>query len=286
MRCAQFMGDTHGFGAANAYRCAACAANRPVQALRIGEGDKRPARVVRANLLLESIQPRRQGARHGMRLWFVAVVTRGHRAVRRGLCLLEHVTHAQRFGLQVGAIVVVHVNNDGQALLNAHAQYTQVLNLCRIVGQQLNRANLKVLENGRSRPVLALVCLMAQQDVCLNGVIAFILQVVGLQLVLKANPASLLAQVDHDSAAGFGNVGHGIVKLVAAVAAARSQHVACEAFGVDAHGHALAPGHITEHKRKMLLVVARVGEVTELKLTLDGRNASTDSARELDIIGN
>src|SRR3989441_13229319 len=86
----------------------------------------------------------------------------------------------------------------------------------------------------------------------LDGVMAGILELVGLELVEEPDAAPLLVEVDHDAAALGGDHAHRRVQLPAADAPPRAEHVAGEALGVHAHEDARLVTHRAVHERHVL----------------------------------
>src|SRR5690606_10322353 len=148
--------------------------------------------------------------------------------------------HACNLGLQVGGVVDVDAGLHGDTLGDGNAVAAQVLDLGRVIGEQAHTAHVEVGQDFDRRPVFALVGLVAKHQVGVNRVVAFVLEIVGAQLLGKADAAAFLAQIDHDSPAGLGDALHGHVQLFATVAAQRAERVARHAFGVNAHQDLLA----------------------------------------------
>ena len=92
--------------------------------------------------------------------------------------------------------------------------------------------------------VLAKVGSEAKFEIRFYGVIAFVLQGIGADLIDEADAAAFLTQVDEDAPTFFGDLAHGCGELLSAVAAERPEAVAGEAFGVEAHQHVLLAGQV------------------------------------------
>ena len=95
----------------------------------------------------------------------------------------------------------------------------------------------EVLQDLRADPVLPQVGRKAQLDVGLDRVEALLLKLVGLELVDQADAAALLAHIEQYAAALLLDLLHCSGKLLAAVAAARAEHVAGQALGVHPAEH-------------------------------------------------
>ncbi len=90
-------------------------------------------------------------------------------------------------------------------------------------------------QNGAGQIVIAEVGIEAELTVGFDGVGAVILQLVGAQLIEKANSPPFLKLVDQQPAAFGGDGSEGDFELGAAIAAQAVKDVAGEALRVDAH---------------------------------------------------
>jgi hypothetical protein len=124
------------------------------------------------------------------------------------------------------------VGTRGHALGDSDAQLAQGLHFRRVVGDQADRLNAQVAQHVGSRRVVALVGMMPQLQVCIDGVVADILQIVGAQFGKQPDAAPFLPQIEDDAGALDGDHAHGARELFAAVAAQRAEHIAGETFGM------------------------------------------------------
>ena len=92
-----------------------------------------------------------------------------------------------------------------------------------------------------------------------EGIEARILQMVGIDLGLQADSATLLAQVEQHAALG-GEAVQGRVKLLATVTAQGPKHVTGEALGMDPHQRRIGWASAGRNHRDMVAVVAEVVE--------------------------
>ena len=145
---------------------------------------------------------------------------------------MEVVTHAVALGLEVSVVVFRgrhldrHVLDDFQSVgLQSHA-------LLRVVGHEAHLVHAKVAEHLRAAAIVALVGLESEVSVGIDGVVALLLlELVGGNLVHQSDAAALLLHVDEHTLALLVDHLHGLVELVAAVAALRSKDVARGAGG-------------------------------------------------------
>ncbi len=98
-----------------------------------------------------------------------------------------------------------------------------------IVRQHADLGKPQVFENLSADHVVALVGLEAEAMIGLDRVEPLVLQLVGLELRQQADPATFLRQVDDRADSLLIDHLHGDLKLIATIAAKRSEDVAREA---------------------------------------------------------
>ena len=103
--------------------------------------------------------------------------------------------------------------------------------------------------------VFALVAGKAEHPIRLHRVVSGVLERVGLYLVDKPNPPSLLSQIQHDPIRQFPEIFERRSQLVAAIAAKRSDRVSGQTLGVKPHRDIGAANHVAPHECSMLLLV-------------------------------
>src|SRR5438445_12588293 len=98
-------------------------------------------------------------------------------------------------------------------------------------------------------------------------------------MVDEADAASLLPQIEEDTAALLRDPRHRRVQLLATVAAQRSERVAGQTLGVDAHEHGLAVGDVAHRQCDVVglgvpeaRLVAVYGEVAVARRELGARD--------------
>src|ERR1035437_3769706 len=104
-----------------------------------------------------------------------------------------------------------------------------------IVRDQADLLHPKLPQDLRRQFVLAIIVVIAEFDIGLDGVETVVLQLVGLQLGHQAYAAPFLLLVNEDTGAGFGNHGKRPLKLLTAIAAHGMKHVAGQTLRVNAH---------------------------------------------------
>ena len=107
--------------------------------------------------------------------------------------------------------------------------------LVRVVREEANAPNVKLVQNRGGQAEVPVIRPEAQRVVGIHRVEAGVLQFVSPQLCHQADAAALLMFVDHQPAAVRGDGPHGDLQLVVAVTAQRPEHLAGEALRMDAH---------------------------------------------------
>ena len=100
-------------------------------------------------------------------------------------------------------------------------------------------------------------------------------------LIIALLFAPFLSQVKHNAGALVGNHAHGVIELFAAVAAQRAEHIACEAFGMNADQDVMQAGDVASNQSQVFLIVGVVGIQAELKLAVCSGNARAFHAHHL-----
>ena len=101
--------------------------------------------------------------------------------------------------------------------------------LCGELVSKLDARDAQLAQHGRRNGVAAFIGAESQVPVGIHGVEPGILQLIGAQLVGKADAAALLRQIQQHAAAGLVQSLHRRLQLLAAIAAQAAQQVAGEA---------------------------------------------------------
>ena len=107
--------------------------------------------------------------------------------------------------------------------------------LRRVVGDEAHVADAELLQDPRGCGVVAGVDRQAERDVRVDGVEPAVLQRVRADLVVQADAATLVTQVEDDAALLARDRLERRLQLLAAVAAQRAEHVAGQTLGVQAN---------------------------------------------------
>ena len=92
----------------------------------------------------------------------------------------------------------MHARLERHSTVDLNAVATQLLDLRRVVGQQLDTLHTQVAQDVGGGPVLALVGLMAEHKVGVDSVVAFILQIVSAQLLRQSDAPRQHRQLTED----------------------------------------------------------------------------------------
>ena len=169
--------------------------------------------------------------------------------------MVQRVAHLVALGPQVGLVVGVGCGFDRHLLADREAVALEPDDLLRVVGEDADAGQAEVAEDLGADPVVAQVGGQAELEVGLDRVRALLLQLVGLELVEQADPATLLREVEQDAAALLLDLGQGRDQLLAAVTAHAVEDVAGEALAVDPDEHVLDPVDLALDHRHVVLVV-------------------------------
>ena len=142
--------------------------------------------------------------------------------------------HLFAFRLEVACVFVRFGNDCGDALDHVNARIDEGVDLFGVVGHEADDGNLELFEDLSGELEEAAIGLVAELEICLNGVEALVLELVGAEFGHEADAAALLLLVEEDASAGAGYGAERELELLAAVAAERVEYVAGKALRVDA----------------------------------------------------
>ena len=146
---------------------------------------------------------------------------------------LQLVAQLGFFGGQVVAIVFAGFDADGDFFYDREAVAFDAVNFFGVVGHDADFSQAEIAEDLAADAVVAFVDGEAESLVGFDGVVAFFLEGVGVELVGEADAAAFLAEVDEGAFAFLFDHLHGGGELGAAIAAGAAEDVAGEAFAVD-----------------------------------------------------
>ena len=136
----------------------------------------------------------------------------------------------------------------------------------------------------RTGHVLAKVGSEAELEIRFDGVIAFVLQGIGADLIDETDAAAFLAQINEDAAAFFRDLAHGCGELLSAVAAQRSETVTSETFRVDAAEDGRSVIDLAHGESDVVLAIHAVHEAVDLKVAVLGREFGGGDAFDEDLM--
>src|ERR1700722_14004566 len=169
---------------------------------------------------------------------------------------VQQVAHALALRTEVGDVLRVGGGLQLDALGDVEAEALEPAVLHGIVRHQAHGRDAEVDQHLGTDAVLAAVDREALLQVGVNGVMPFLLQLIGADFVAEADAAALVApQVDEDAASLLLNEIERGLQLGAAVAAQGAEDVAGQALGVDPDEHVVGAGHLAHGGRLVLLVV-------------------------------
>ena len=98
---------------------------------------------------------------------------------------LNHVTHAVALCIQVVLVFGVRGDGDGDVLHDIESVAGKPLDLERVVGEEAQVAHTEVAQYLGSDSVVAQVGGVAELDVGIHGVVALLLELLGVQLIVE-----------------------------------------------------------------------------------------------------
>ncbi len=178
-------------------------------------------------------------------------------------------SHAVSLGFEVSLIVFVGSGLDGDILYDFQSVGLQSDTFYGVVCHQAHFVYTEMAQHLCSAAIVALVGFESEVSVGIDGVVALLLlELVGGNLVHQSDAAALLLHVDEHTFALLLDHLHGLVKLVAAVAALRSEDVAGGAGGVDTYEDRLFFVPFTLDEGHVLQSVACLAERNEMEVTV------------------
>src|ERR1051326_1383240 len=182
-----------------------------------------------------------------LKLRAVALGLAGFR--ERGDQMIEPVAGALELGGEIAAVVGVDRRVERQPTSHVDSGAGETIELRRIVGEQADTRAAEHLEHARGNAVVALVVVEAEGGVGVDRVEALILELISAHLVDEPDAAPFLLEIEDHAAAGLVEPRQRELELVAAVAAARAEHVAGEAGRMQPHRHRLGKNRLANHDR-------------------------------------
>src|SRR6185437_13958662 len=143
--------------------------------------------------------------------------------------------------------------------------------LARIVGHHAHRAQAEIEQYLRADSVVAQIWTEAERLVRLDGVLALVLQLVGLELVQQTDAAPFLIEIYDDTAPFRLDHRHRSVQLPAAIAAQRVEHVPGEALGVHSDEHARLAQYVSMYECDVLVLIDVIAIADDAPLAVIGR---------------
>src|SRR3989475_4099011 len=170
------------------------------------------------------------------------------------------------FRLQISNVLRLRAYFQGDALNDRYPEVFQRRRLGRVIGQQADFAHGEVGQDLRGHAVLARIWREAEQLIGLYGVLAFVLERIGFDLIEQSDAAAFLTHVDDDASTFLGHARQGSGELVSAVASQGSQDLTGQTLGVDPRKNwsVGTPGALQQCQVGFAVQIACVGQQCEL----------------------
>ena len=183
---------------------------------------------------------------------------------------MERVPHAILLRMEVTLVIGVWGDFDGHVFRDFQSVGFEADPLDRIVGQQPHLCHAEQAEDLGADAIVALVGVVAEVDVGVDRVVALLLQLIGRDFGHQPDAAAFLVEIEHHSFALFFDELHGLVQLVAAVAALAAEDVARDTGGMHTHQDGLAGLPLAFDEGYVLLAVAFLAEGDEAEVAILG----------------
>jgi hypothetical protein len=113
---------------------------------------------------------------------------------------------------------------------------------------------------------------MTQHAVCFYCVVAFVLKVIGPQLIEETDASPFLTEVQKNPCSLGGNPAHRCIELLSTITAQGPEDIARKTLRMDTNQYVIRTLDISVDESKMILVVVAVLVQRKRKLPVDGRN--------------
>src|SRR5262245_18275363 len=107
----------------------------------------------------------------------------------------------------------------------------------RVIGEESDACAFEHLKHACCNTIVALVVVEAEGSICVDGIEAVILQLVGAHLVGETDAAALLRETENKASTEVLYTCNREAKLVATVTAPRAEYISCQACRMQPHGH-------------------------------------------------
>ena len=163
--------------------------------------------------------------------------------------------HFVLFRFQIVVVVFLRSDLTGNTLTDLQAVTINADQLLRIVRNEANTFDTEIQQDLGAQTILPQVRFKTELNVGFHCIQPLFLQLVRLDLVGKTDPASFLTHIDDDSGTFLCDHLHCLMELIAAIAAAGTEHIAGQTFTVDTGQHGILAGNIAHRQRQMHLIV-------------------------------
>src|SRR5207248_11444333 len=136
---------------------------------------------------------------------------------------------------EIFCVMRVGFGSNRHLLDHLNAVTLETHNLLRIICQESELADTKIVKNLRAESVIAEIGRETELRIGLDGIESFLLQFVSVNFCREADAAPFLPHIKEHAISFRGDLAERGVKLVPAIASSRTEDVAGQTFAVHAH---------------------------------------------------
>ena len=176
--------------------------------------------------------------------------------------------HLLLFGQQIEFILLLQLHLDRHTLDDLEIKCSKAVDLLRVVGHQTQFMYAQVLQDLGTNGIVTHIRRESQHNVGFDGIVTFILQGIGSDLVDQSNAAAFLSEVKQYTAAFLFNHAQSGLKLFAAVAFIRSESITGQAFRMNTAENRFAIADLTLDQGDMMLACQLIDIAVDNKFTV------------------
>src|SRR5699024_9232498 len=186
--------------------------------------------------------------------------------------ILQKMSHSSLFCPQVPYVMGICRCLDGYPFHNLHAEVLELVYFIWIIRKEPQSFCSQIPKDLGSDIILPFISLKAKGKVCLQGIHPLFLKLICPELIDQSDPSSFLAHIEKNPSSLLFDLPHSCMKLLAAVAAERTESIACKALGMNPAEKVFSFSHLSFHKSHMVFSIQLVNITVSSKMPVSGRH--------------